>query len=65
MKRLEADVQAGSTLLSESGKQTDDFKSQVAALTDLTILSGDDRTNRAFHEGSKIGNVVEGREVAA
>ena len=33
VKRLEADVQAGSTLLSESAKQSDDFKSQVAALT--------------------------------
>ena len=45
VKRLEADVQAGSTLLSESAKQSDDLKTQIAALTTanetLTLANGE------------------------
>lgn len=33
VKQLEADAQAGSTLLSEAAKQSDDLKAQIAALT--------------------------------
>ena len=45
VKHLEADAQAGSTLLSEAAKQSDDLKAQIVALTKenetLTLASGE------------------------
>ena len=45
VKHLEADANAGSTLLSEAAKQSDDLKAQIVALTTeketLTLASGE------------------------
>ena len=45
VKHLEADANAGSTLLSEAAKQSDDLKAQIVALTKeketLTLASGE------------------------
>ena len=45
VKHLEADAHAGSTLLSEAAKQSDDLKAQIVALTTeketLTLASGE------------------------
>ena len=45
VKHLEADAHAGSTLLSEAAKQSDDLKAQIVALTKeketLTLASGE------------------------
>ena len=56
VKHLEADAHAGSTLLSEAAKQSDDLKAQIVALTKeketITLASGEltEQRDRLAHE---------------